>query len=48
VSPVACGMYYKRIRIVNYDTGVIRMILQVVASPTIVILMIPEELLMLL
>ncbi len=48
MSPVACGLYYKRIRIVNDDSRVNRMILQVVASPTIVIPMIPEELFMLL
>jgi predicted transporter len=33
---VHCGMYYNHITIVNDDSRVIRMTLQVVASPTIV------------
>jgi hypothetical protein len=35
----ASGMYYKHITIVNDDSRVIRIMLQVVASPKIVILM---------
>jgi hypothetical protein len=33
-----CGLYYKHIMIVNEDFRVVRMMLQVVVSPTIVIL----------
>jgi hypothetical protein len=36
---LSCGLYYKHTTIVNDDSRVIRMTLQVVASPTIVILM---------
>ncbi len=36
---LTCGLYHKHTTIVNDDSRVIRMMLQVVASPTIVILM---------
>jgi hypothetical protein len=36
------GLYYKHFTIVNDDSRVVTMMLQVVASPTIVILMTPE------
>ncbi len=38
-----CGLYYKHITIVNDDSRVVRMILQAVASPTIVIMMTLEN-----
>ncbi len=34
-----CGLYYKYVAIINDDSRVVRMTLQVVASPTIIILM---------
>ncbi len=43
-----CGLYYEHITIVNDNFIVVRMLLQVVASPTIVILMTLEVSFMLL
>ncbi len=36
---ITSWMYYKHITIVNYDCRVVRMMLKIVASPTIIILM---------
>ncbi len=39
VMSVTCGLYHKHVMLVNDDSRVVRMMLQVVLTPTIIILM---------